>query len=233
MSLQHKTLIFLALAALGFWTGACAQKEETSQCEEMLPTLCDVPFPESAELSIAAKPLQPDASLGRLMERDFPGHGQAFEFTPETQKQGIELKRGRYLPRRMFFVAQKGNPTIGSLWIVFDHFEGKAPATEVVARRLDRTRMSFVTDGRANSRQIPFELYRIGILDRETRVGPTYVSQYSKVHFSRHEPDSDYVKDEWQVGKCRGRPLTAIPREWEEERDRRLAKCRNKEWFDF
>lgn len=231
MSVHRKTRIFLALVTIGVGIGACGREEVPPGRDQSLPTLCYVPFPESVELSMAAEPLRSDARLDRLLERDLPGHGQVFEFMPETQKQGIDQKRGRYAPRRIFFVARKGDPTIGSLWMMFGHLKGKAPATEVIASGLDRTKQSFVTDGKADSRQIPFDLYRIAIVDRNTRVGPTYVSHYSKDHFVRYEHDSDYVKNEWQEGECRGRPLTAIPREWEEERDRRLAKGREKKWF--
>lgn len=232
MSLHRKTLIFLAVAALGVGIGACGLEKGSPERDQGLPTLCYVPFPQSVELSMAADSLRSDANLNRLLERDLPGHGQVFEFTPETQKPGVDLKRGRYLPRRIFFVTRKGYPTIGSLWMMFGHFKAKAPATEVIASGVDRSRQSFVTDGKADSRQIPFDLYRIAIVDRNTRVGPTYVSHHSKEHFVRYEHDSDYVKNEWQEGECRGRPLTAIPREWEEERDRRLAKGQKK-WFGF
>jgi hypothetical protein len=230
MSPRQKVRICAVLAAIGIGIGACRQEPETNSDFAQL-TECYSTYPAPVELSMAAEPQLIEERLMLLLNRDLPGHGQLFEFNPVTQKLGIDLKKGRYLPRRLFFVTQRGHPNRGSLWMIFDHYRGEVPATQVIVNGLDRSEPAFLTDGNEDARQKQLNLYRIAIVDRRTRVGPTYVSKTGRNPFVRYEHDSDYVKKEWEVSECFGRPLTAVPRKWEEERDRRLEANRPTKWF--
>ena len=209
----------LTLFATTLGLGACGQGQDgLASHEEKLPTTCYVLYPSPVELLMATEPVDLDSRLEKLLQRDLPGRGQLFEFSSATQRQPVDLKKGRFLPRRLFFVTAKGHPKAGSLWMIFGHFEGTPASSTVIATGVDPTVVRFMTDSPQDARQKQLELYRIAIVDRETRSGPTFVSTNEGRRFVRYEHDSDYVRDEWEKGECLGRPLTAIPADWERRR---------------
>lgn len=209
-------------AALGATSG-CDLPEETkgrNLCE--IGTLCAEPAPEPIKLQIGSETAQLSSEINDLLIKDIETAGNVFPLEP-AQQGWVDQNGDRHFPLRMYFVEERNKDRAGSLWVVFDHKLGERPKSQVLSGNLDRHQIDVVTDGPHGSN---LSLYRIAIVDRETRIGPTFVVEHNgraDRRYVSHEYNSDHVRQNWEAAvtsSCGGGPLTAIPPEWENERKR-------------
>lgn len=158
-------------------------------------------------------------------KRDFPDGGLIYDIGPEKQAEWTDRNGQRHNPLRLYFVKTTELGRVGSIWIVFDHLEKEDARTQIITHTFDKSRMEIVTDGHEGAS--PLMLYRIALIDRNTRIGPTFVSGYPQRPYVKYEYDSHYVRSDWEravTSSCGGGPLTAVPKSWTEERNR---NCRD------
>jgi hypothetical protein len=183
--------------------------------------LCAVPAPPPEELRIMRRPEQPDGQLRSRLLRDFGELRTVFRVGRGSEGSWTDRSGAQHRGIRLYFVATPGAPEIGSLWVAFDHLTGETPKTQILASGLHRQNISVIVDGR--DRKSAFVPYRIAVVDRTNRTGPTFVSGYGQQPYARHEFTSDYVRRDWEqtvTSSCGSGPLTAVPRAWENERNR-------------
>jgi hypothetical protein len=211
------------IASAAFALAGCS---DSKSINDERPGLCKVdrfcavsaPRPEILEISESKTAIHPE--ILPLMVEDFGAMRPLFKVGRDmdgwTDKSGT-----KHEARQLFFVADANQSAKGSLWVVFDHIAGKASASQVLDHNLERSMILIVVDGRRSGKRVmPL---RIAVLDRKTRIGPTFAATTEQGIYSRHEWNSDYVRRDWEdmvTSSCGGGPLTQVPRAWEIDRDR-------------
>lgn len=224
-----------AAAQLVYLTG-CSSEEHSSEMHRNLceiGTWCDVSAPPPITLKIEPKPFQPARMLRKVVKREFGDDAVIFDLGPDRQSGWTDKAGQRHISLRIYFVTNRESNVMGSLWVVFDHLQTEHPKTQTLTRSFDRRTMDIVTDGRTYSSNAPLMLYRIALVDRLTRTGPTYVSGYPQLSYIKHEYDSTYVRSDWESAvrsSCGGGPLTAVPASWTAERARDCHDLQKKQY---
>jgi len=213
----------LPMIASAAFLASCSDSKNVN---DERPGLCNVdrfcavaaPRPETLEISDSEITIHTD--ILPLMIADF-GAALPLSKVGRDMESWTDKSGRRHEARQLFFVANARESAKGSLWVVFDHIAGEKPTSQILERNLDRSMVVIVVDGRRSGKR--FMPLRIAILDRKTRVGPTWAALIEQGTYSRHEWDSDYVRRDWEdmvTSSCGGGPLTEVPHEWEIERDR-------------
>ena len=225
--------ICLLIAGACLVTTACKSQEDDPTGRDLcsIGTSCQQPAPPPLELFVSSEPAQVNEELRRLLNHDFSKGGRVYEFGPEKPKSWMDRRNRKHLPLRLYFVVEREQSSIGSLWVVYDHIEDEVPKTQIIARGLDTSRLRFVTDGIEDNEYRQLGLYRIAAVDKQTGIGPTFVSGYPQRPYIRHEYDSEYVRHDWEraiTSSCGGGPLTAVSQKWVDERNRRCEASRDR-----
>jgi hypothetical protein len=201
---------------------ACSSEDKRHEPPKLcqVTTFCDVSAPPPEELQISHKVTGASADLRSASLKDF-GELRSLSQVGPSGNGWTDRKGQKHRSLRIFFVHNSPKAAIGSIWVVFDHIVGERPKTQILVRGVDRGEISVVIDGRRDDE--PFQPYRIAVIDRATRVGPTFVSGYGQQPYVRNEYDSVYVRSDWErlvTSSCGGGPLTDVPRTWVIERNR-------------
>jgi hypothetical protein len=232
--MHSKAVLSGFAAALLIYLTGCRSEEHSSEKHRNLCEIgmwCDVPAPSPITLKIASTAFQPGIMLKGYLKRDFGNGAIIFDLGPDRQSAWTDKTGQRHSPLRVYFVTGQKDDEMGSVWILFDHLQAERPKTQTLTRSFNRHTMDIVTDGRSYSSNAPLMLYRIALVDRLTRIGPTFVSGYPQLPYIKHEYNSTYARSDWESAvrsSCGGGPLTAVPASWTDERARDCHDLQNK-----